>query len=207
MARRIKRAMDVFVAAASLVLAAPLMMLVAVVVRASSRGPAIFTQRRVGKRGRPFSIHKFRTMVETRNPGGQLLPDSERLTSVGRWLRRSSIDELPQLWDVLVGELSLVGPRPLPLHYYSSLTERETLRHAVEPGITGWAQIRGRNEASWDQRLADDVWYVENWSIRLDLFILWKTLLMVATGRGVVVDPHSAMKDLDEERASRMPAR
>lgn len=207
MARRIKRAMDVFVAAASLVLAAPLMMLVAVVVRASSRGPAIFTQRRVGKRGRPFSIHKFRTMVETRNPGGQLLPDSERLTSVGRWLRRSSIDELPQLWDVLVGELSLVGPRPLPLHYYSSLTERETLRHAVEPGITGWAQIRGRNEASWDQRLADDVWYVENWSLRLDLFILWKTLLMVATGRGVVVDPHSAMKDLDEERASRMPAR
>jgi lipopolysaccharide/colanic/teichoic acid biosynthesis glycosyltransferase len=162
----------------------------------------VFRQRRPGLGGRPFTLKKFRTMNDARGPDGRFLPDAGRLTPLGRFLRRTSLDELPQLWNVLWGEMSLVGPRPLRWHYLPYFTPRERLRHTVRPGITGWAQIHGRNEASWDHRLANDVWYVEHWSLWLDCRILCLTLLQVFRGRGVVVDANSIMKDLDEERKS-----
>ena len=145
-------------------------------------------------------------MTDARGPDGRLLLDRDRLTAVGRFLRKTSLDELPQLWNVLRGELSLVGPRPLPIHYYPYFTDRERLRHGVKPGITGWAQVNGRNEASWDRRLAADVWYAENWSFALDLRILLATVAAVLQRRGVVVDPRSTMLNLDEERRGRETA-
>ena len=123
-----------------------------------------------------------------------------RLTPLGRSIRRTSLDELPQLWNVLRGDMSLVGPRPLRWDYLPYFTPRERLRHSVRPGITGWAQIHGRNEASWDQRFSNDVWYVEHWSLGLDIRILWQTFWQVVGGRGVVVDARATMKNLDEER-------
>jgi lipopolysaccharide/colanic/teichoic acid biosynthesis glycosyltransferase len=201
-----KRVLDVAVAVTIAIAAAPLLCLIALVVRWTSPGPAVFRQPRVGKEARVFTLCKFRTMTDTRDPDGRLLLDRDRLTPVGGFLRKTSLDELPQLWNVLRGELSLVGPRPLPVHYYPYFTERERLRHSVRPGITGWAQVNGRNEASWDQRLAADVWYAENWSFTLDLRILIATVAAVLQRRGVVVDPRSTMLNLDEERRGQATA-
>ncbi|RKX61089.1 MAG: hypothetical protein DRP37_04455, partial [Thermodesulfobacteriota bacterium] len=131
---------------------------------------------------------------------GKDLPDNVRLTTLGRFLRKTSLDELPQLWNVFKGDISLVGPRPLLERYNPYFNERERLRFSVKPGITGWAQIHGRNEASWDKRLENDVWYVEHWSLGLDLKILVLTIKKVLSGKGVVVDAQSVMLDLDEER-------
>lgn len=165
--------------------------------------PVLFRQTRPGYRAKPFFLYKFRTMREAYGPDGTPRPDAERLTRLGRFLRRKSLDELPQLWNVCRGDMSLVGPRPLLTRYLPYFTDRERLRQTVRPGITGWAQIRGRNAASWDQRLSDDVWYVENWSLSLDLKILLMTLKAVLEGSGVVVDPRATMLNLDEERAAR----
>jgi len=195
-----KRVLDTAVAVAVGIAAAPLLCLIALAVRWTSPGPAIFRQPRAGEGGRVFALCKFRTMTDARGPDGRLLLDRDRLTAVGRFLRKTSLDELPQLWNVLRGELSLVGPRPLPIHYCPYFTDRERLRHSVKPGVTGWAQVSGRNEASWDRRLAADVWYAENWSFTLDFRILLATVAAVLQRRGVVVDPRSVMLDLDEER-------
>ncbi len=195
-----KRALDVVASGALLAVLSPVFAAIAVAIRATMGRPVLFAQLRPGLDGRLFRIYKFRTMTDRRGPDGEPLPDGERLTPFGRWLRRKSLDELPELLNVLKGDMSLVGPRPLLSRYlpYYSATERR--RHAVRPGITGWAQIHGRNEAGWDERLARDVWYVDHMSLGLDLKILARTVFAVLRGAGVVTDPRSAMQNLDEER-------
>jgi sugar transferase EpsL len=194
----LKRLLDVGGAAFLLVALSPVMLAVWFLVRWKMGAPAVFSHARPGVGGRPFVLYKFRTMTDDQ---GRDLPDAARLTPFGRWLRRMSLDEFPQLWNVLRGEMSLVGPRPLRLDYLPYMTPREMLRHTVRPGITGWAQIHGRNESAWDERLANDVWYVENWSLWLDVKILFLTVFKVLRSKNVVADPQSVMKNLNEERA------
>jgi lipopolysaccharide/colanic/teichoic acid biosynthesis glycosyltransferase len=165
--------------------------------------PVLFRQERPGRLGVPFRMFKFRTMTDARGPDGQLLPDRERLTRLGTWLRKTSLDELPELINVLRGEMSLVGPRPLLMRYTPYFTEEERVRLAVRPGITGLAQVSGRNLVSWDQRLALDVRYVREWSLSLDFRILMLTVLRVFSRGGVVVDAESVMRNLDDERRDR----
>lgn len=199
--RGVKRVMDVSIATALLVLFAPLIFLLAGVVRVALGTPVIFRQRRIGLHEQPFTIYKFRTMTDKRSADGSLLPDGERLTRLGRWLRASSLDELPELWNVLDGTMSLVGPRPLLPQYLPYYTERERVRHSVRPGITGYAQVNGRNAAGWNERLEMDAWYVQNWSPLLDLRILAATVRAVVSRKGVAIDPRSHMLDLDVERS------
>jgi len=199
----VKRLFDILLAAVILAVASPVMIAIALVIRATMGPPVLFRQVRPGKNKKPFTLLKFRTMNEARGGNGRLLPDSRRLTPLGRFLRRTSLDELPQLVNVLTGDMSIVGPRPLLCRYLPYYTERECLRFAVRPGITGWAQIHGRNLLGWDERLAFDAWYVENWSLALDCRILLRTLLACTTQKGLVVDPRSTGGlDLDEERGN-----
>lgn len=198
-----KRLFDLLAAGLALVLfALPLLVLVSVI-RYKLGSPVLFRQTRPGLGGQPFELIKFRTMTDARDAAGELLPDTERLTPFGRLLRATSLDELPELWNVLRGDMSLVGPRPLLMRYLPYYTEQEAKRHRVRPGLTGWAQLHGRNTLSWDERLALDVWYVENRSMLLDLRILLQTVLMVLRRDGVVIDPRAAMQDLDVERGAR----
>lgn len=198
----LKRGMDLVGAACGLVLLAPVMLVVALLIRLTMGSPVLFRQERPGLYGRPFTMYKFRTMLDIRNERGELLPDELRLTPVGRFLRRTSLDELPELFNVLKGDMSLVGPRPLLSKYLPYYTEREHLRHSVKPGITGWAQVNGRNYLNWDERLAMDIWYVENWSLLLDVKVIILTFCQVFRRHGVIVNPCSYMADLDEERRS-----
>ena len=191
-----KRIFDVVVAAVLLVVASPVVAVVALVVRVAIGSPVLFRQTRLGLRERPFDIVKFRTMTDARGPGGELLPDAERLTPVGRFLRRSSLDELPELVNVVRGEMSLVGPRPLPVRYRDRYSPEERRRHRVRPGITGWAQVQGRNALDWNERLAADVWYVDHRSFALDLKILARTVAVVFGGGGVSAPGHATMADL-----------
>jgi lipopolysaccharide/colanic/teichoic acid biosynthesis glycosyltransferase len=181
----VKTAADRLVAAVGLLLAAPVIGAAAVAVRASMGSPVLFVQERPGRDARPIRIVKFRTMREATGPDGQPLPDAERLTGVGRFLRSTSIDELPQLWNVLRGELSLVGPRPLLTRYLPRYTPEQARRHEVVPGITGWAQVNGRNDVSWEEKFALDLWYVDHWSLALDLRILAMTVGKVLRREGV----------------------
>jgi lipopolysaccharide/colanic/teichoic acid biosynthesis glycosyltransferase len=198
-----KRLFDLTITLVGLVLIAPLLLMIAVIVRIKLGSPVIFRQQRPGLHGKTFVIYKFRTMTDKLDDEGNLLSDAERLTGFGKFLRSSSLDELPELFNVLKGEMSLVGPRPLLMRYLPYYTERERLRFTVLPGITGWAQINGRNEVTWDRRLAYDSWYVENRSFRLDLKILFLTFFRVLGSKGVVVDARSIMLNLDEERCER----
>jgi sugar transferase EpsL len=200
-----KRALDILISGAALLVLSPLLLAVAVSVYWKLGRPALFRQVRPGWRERPLTLYKFRTMTNQRGRDGNLLPDHLRLSRFGCFLRAWSLDELPQLWNVLRGDMSLVGPRPMRWDYLPYFTPRERLRHTVRPGITGWAQIHGRNEASWEHRFANDVWYVENRSLGLDCRILWQTIRQVLRGQGVVVDAQSIMKNLDEERQSMLP--
>lgn len=154
-------------------------------VRSKLGRPALFRQLRPGLWGKPFEIIKFRTMTDARAPDGQLLPDAERLTAFGRFLRASSLDELPGLWSVLKGDMSLVGPRPLLMDYLPLYSAEQSRRHEVRPGITGWAQINGRNALSWDEKFKLDVWYVDNRSLWLDIKILWLTVRKVLVRDGI----------------------
>jgi len=197
----VKRLVDILGALVGLIILSPVMLVVAVVVYVSMGPPVLFKQERAGLNGRPFMLYKFRTMLDLRDKHGNLLPDEKRLTPVGRFLRNWSLDELPQFWNVLKGDMSLVGPRALLMEYLPFYTEREKLRHSVKPGITGWAQINGRNLLSWNERLEMDVWYVENWSILLDIKILFLTVIAVLNKKGLIVNPRSVMLDLDEERS------
>ena len=172
--------MDVAAAGLALVLLAPVLAAVAAVIRCTMGSPILLTQVRPGLLERPFRVLKFRTMSDARDGEGRLLPDAERLTPVGRWLRERSVDELPQLLNVLAGDMSLVGPRPLLFRYLDRYTPRQRLRHTVKPGITGWAQVNGRNAADWETRLEHDAWYAEHWSLRLDLRILILTIARLA---------------------------
>jgi len=181
----LKRSMDVLVAGAALLLLALPLALLWVLVLRKLGSPVLFRQVRPGQHGRPFMMVKFRTMTDKRGADGELLPDALRLTPFGRFLRSSSLDELPELWNVLRGEMSLVGPRPLLMEYLPLYSTAQARRHEVRPGITGWAQINGRNAVSWDQRFQLDVWYVDHKSLWLDVKILWLTVRKVLVREGI----------------------
>jgi lipopolysaccharide/colanic/teichoic acid biosynthesis glycosyltransferase len=180
-----KRALDVVGAAAGLAVSAPLLAAAAVAVRFTMGRPVLFRQTRPGRGGVPFTIIKLRTMRDATDIAGRARPDSERLTSLGRVLRASSVDELPELWNVLRGDMSLVGPRPLLMEYLDRYTTEQARRHEVRPGITGWAQVHGRNALTWDEKFALDLWYVDHWSIGVDLRILFRTVAIVFARQGV----------------------
>jgi len=180
-----KRTLDILISSLLLLLTLPLMGLVTVVVRIALGRPVFFRQQRPGYRGKPFILYKFRTMAETFGADGRPLPDGERLGPLGRWLRRTSLDELPELLNVLRGEMSLVGPRPLLTSYLDLYTAEQARRHEVRPGITGWAQINGRNIVSWADQFKMDVWYVDHHSLGLDLKIMLRTVWLVFSGKGV----------------------
>jgi sugar transferase EpsL len=196
----VKRLVDVLASAAGLLLLSPLLLVIALAVRWSMGSSVLFRQVRPGRHAVPFQMYKFRSMRDAEDEHGNPLPDAARLTRIGRFLRKSSLDELPALINVLKGDMSLVGPRPLLTRYLPYYSPREQRRHDVRPGITGWAQVNGRNAVSWDERLEMDVWYVANQSLWLDLRVLIRTVASLFTRNGVVVDPRSQMLDLDEER-------
>lgn len=174
-----KRLFDIFVAAAALVALSPVLAVLAVQVARKMGRPVLFVQVRPGKDAKPFRMLKFRTMRDAVGPDGTPLPDAERLTPLGAWLRATSLDELPELWNVLRGDMSLVGPRPLLMEYLPLYSPEQARRHEVRPGITGWAQINGRNAISWDEKFAHDIWYVDNAGFLLDLRILAGTVRKV----------------------------
>ena len=194
----LKRVFDIVVSAVALTVLAPVMGLIALAVWRTMGRPVLFRQARPGLHGKPFVMYKFRTMRDLRDAEGNLLPDEARLTPFGRWLRTTSLDELPELVNVLRGEMSLVGPRPLLMEYLERYTPEQARRHEVKPGITGWAQIHGRNNLSWDERFKLDVWYVDNWSLWLDLKILWRTLWMVLRREGISAQGHATMPRFGE---------
>ncbi|TKB74257.1 MAG: sugar transferase [Nitrospira sp.] len=197
----LKRLLDIVAASVGLMVSGPLMVVVAVIIRATMGSPVLFRQRRPGLHGRIFTLLKFRTMSVDRDRERQSQFDAHRVTPLGRILRQTSLDELPQLFNVLRGDMSLVGPRPLLPEYLPYYSTRELLRHTVKPGITGWAQVNGRNRLSWDQRLELDVWYAEHRSLRLDLRILYLTALRVLQRRDINLDPRVNLLPLDRERS------
>ena len=182
---RLKRAFDLLVVAAMAVAWGPLLLITAMAVRLSLGSPVLFRQRRPGLHGRPFELVKFRTMRPDRSAGTAPESDADRLTEFGRFLRSTSLDELPELWNVIKGDMSLVGPRPLLMEYLPLYSAEQARRHEVRPGITGWAQVNGRNALSWEEKFAMDVWYVDHWSLRLDLVILWRTVVKVLVREGI----------------------
>lgn len=181
----VKRLFDISVALLGLVVLAPFGILIALLVLASVGRPIIFSQTRPGLGGKPFLIYKFRTMSDEHDEDGRDLPDAARLTRFGEFLRSTSLDELPELWNVLIGDMSLVGPRPLLMEYLPLYTSEQARRHDVRPGMTGWAQIKGRNALSWAEKFDLDVWYVDNRSFWLDLRILGSTIVMVLKREGI----------------------
>ncbi|MBM3187133.1 MAG: sugar transferase [Chloroflexi bacterium] len=183
--RALKRAFDLTVAALGLVVLAPLLLLVGALIWLLMGPPILFRQERPGLHGKPFTVLKFRTMAEARDAQGKPLPDSERFTGLGRLLRSLSLDELPELVNVLRGEMSIVGPRPLLMRYLERYTPRQMRRHEVRPGITGWAQVNGRNAITWEDKFELDVWYVEHWSLGLDLKIVLLTVWKSLTREGI----------------------
>ena len=188
-----KRLLDVILAFAVLVLLAPLMGLIALAITLFIGRPVLFQQRRPGLNGRPFLMTKFRTMRDTRDAKGNLLEDRLRMTRVGQILRTSSLDELPELWNVLKGDMSLVGPRPLLMEYLPLYTQQQKRRHDVRPGVTGWAQVNGRNAISWEEKFEFDIWYVDNQNLWLDIKILWKTGIKVLKHEGIADAEHVTM--------------
>jgi len=193
MGRGGKRVLDVLVAAIGLGVLSPALVGVALAVRRDMGSPVLFRQRRPGRGGRPFQMLKFRTMSDARDARGELLSDAQRVTRLGRFLRSSSLDELPELVNVLRGEMSLVGPRPLLMEYLPLYSPQQARRHEVRPGITGWAQVNGRNAISWEDRLTLDVWYVDHWSFWLDVRILGRTLWAVLSRAGITQRGHATM--------------
>jgi lipopolysaccharide/colanic/teichoic acid biosynthesis glycosyltransferase len=189
-----KRGMDVAMAGVALLVASPLMAAIAVTIRLCD-GPVLFRQMRPGYKGKPFTLLKFRTMRDARDAQGLLLPDVERLTAVGMLLRQLSLDELPQLWNVLRGEMSLVGPRPLLMQYMERYSPEQLRRHDVKPGITGWAQVNGRNATSWPERFHLDLWYVNNWSLAVDAWILLRTPWQLVKRNGISQRGHATMPE------------
>jgi sugar transferase EpsL len=190
----LKRAFDLVVSACALVILSPLLAAIALLTGWLTGLPVIFAQDRSGRDGKPFRILKFRTMKDARDAGGRLLPDAERLTPFGRFLRSTSLDELPELINVLKGDMGLVGPRPLLMEYLPLYSPEQARRHEVRPGITGWAQVNGRNALTWEEKFRLDVWYVDNRSFWLDLKILWMTLVAVLARKGISQEGHATME-------------
>lgn len=180
-----KRALDLVLASGGLFVLSPVLGIVAVLVRRNLGTPVLFRQVRPGLDGRPFTLLKFRTMRDAVDPDGAPLPDADRLTDFGRRLRSSSLDELPELWNVICGDMSLIGPRPLLMEYLPLYSVTQARRHLVRPGLTGWAQVNGRNAMSWASKFELDVWYVDHVSLRLDLRILWRTVASVVRREGI----------------------
>lgn len=195
-----KRVFDVLLASLLLIVFSPVLIAVAVAVRVFIGKPILFIQRRPGLAGKPFALVKFRTMQGDVDEAGELRPDDARLTSFGRSLRSSSLDELPELWNVLKGDMSLVGPRPLLMEYLHLYSPRQARRHEVRPGITGWAQVNGRNTISWEEKFRLDVWYVDNQSLLLDLKILIMTAGKVLTRKGITQDGHATSEKFTGNR-------
>ena len=188
-----KRLIDIIFSAMALALLSPVILATATVIRLRMGAPVLFAQQRPGLQGRPFKMYKFRTMLDAHGADGHPLPDSERLTPFGRFLRSTSLDELPGLWSVLKGDMSLVGPRPLLMSYLPLYSPEQTRRHEVRPGITGWAQVNGRNALSWEEKFALDVWYVDHRSLVLDLKILLLTVRKVLARDGISADGEATM--------------
>jgi len=193
---------DLILSALGLAILSPLLLLTALTIWLTMGRPILFRQVRPGLKGKPFESYKFRTMVDLRNEQGFPLPDEQRLTPVGRFLRSSSLDELPQFFNVLRGDMSLVGPRPLLMEYLGRYTPEQARRHEVRPGITGWAQVNGRNSLSWDQKFQLDVWYVDHWSLWLDLKILVMTIGRVLRRDGISAPGHLTMPEFLGEKES-----
>ena len=190
-----KRLLDLVLTVPGLILISPLLAAIALLIRVRLGRPVFFRQVRPGLRGEPFLVYKFRTMSDLRTADGRLLPDQVRLTGLGRFLRSFSLDELPELFNVIKGEMSLVGPRPLLMEYLNRYTPEQARRHDVLPGITGWAQINGRNALTWEQKFAYDVWYVDHWSTALDLKILAQTLLKTVLREGISQPGHATAEE------------
>lgn len=188
-----KRFLDLAMAVPALLLLAPVFGAIALVGRIQMGVPVLFCQVRPGLGGRPFRLWKFRTMTDGRDEQGRLLPDEQRLTRLGRFLRSTSLDELPELWNVLKGDMSLVGPRPLLMEYLPLYSPEQARRHEVRPGLTGWAQVNGRNAISWEEKFAFDVWYVDHVSFGLDCRILWRTFRQVFRRAGISAEGHATM--------------
>jgi sugar transferase EpsL len=189
----IKRSIDILVSFSILALGWPLLLCIGALIRWKMGPPVVFRMRRPGLYGIPFIFYKFRTMNDDRAPDGEPLPDRMRLTPLGKFLRRWSLDELPQLWNVLRGQMSLVGPRPLLMEYLDLYTPEQARRHDVKPGITGWAQIHGRNAISWEKKFALDNWYVAHWSLYLDMQIMLITILRIFRQEGINSAAHETM--------------
>lgn len=190
-----KRKFEIYIALILLVIAFPLLIFIALLVRKNLGMPVLFKQKRPGLHGKPFTMFKFRTMNHQLITSGKLLPDSKRLTRFGRFLRSSSLDELPELINVFKGEMSIVGPRPLLMQYLERYSPEQARRHEVRPGITGWAQINGRNTLSWEEKFKLDVWYVDNQSFWLDLKIIVLTIVKVFRREGISADGEATMKE------------
>lgn len=203
----LKRLIDILVSATGLLICSPVFAVIWLLVRWRLGAPSLFTQVRPGLEGKPFRMYKFRTMTNQCDANGKLLPNEQRMTRLGNFLRSSSLDELPELWNVLKGDMSLVGPRPLLVEYLEYYTPEQRRRHDVRPGVTGWAQVNGRNAISWDQKLELDVWYVDNQSTWLDLYILWRTIGKVIQREGIRHEGSVCMPRFDEYVKSLREAR
>ncbi len=199
--KRLKRVFDILFSLLLLIVLSPILAVVFLMVSTKLGRPAIFKQQRPGldkkdgRGSRIFTMYKFRTMTDERDENGELLPDNVRLTSFGRFLRRTSLDELPEFWNILKGDMSFVGPRPLLVRYLDRYSTEQARRHEVRPGLTGWAQINGRNAISWEEKFELDVWYVDHWSFTLDLKILWKTVIKVIKKDGISADGEATMPE------------
>ncbi len=191
----IKRCMDIVASLGGLIFLSPVLVVLAVLVRRKLGSPVLFRQQRPGLNGKIFTMYKFRTMTDARNEEGNLLPDEDRLPPFGKFLRSTSLDELPELINVLKGNMSLVGPRPLLVQYLPRYSDFQARRHEVRPGITGWAQVNGRNAISWEEKFSLDVWYVDNASFILDLKILWITVLKIMKREGISQEGQATMSE------------
>jgi len=189
----IKRLFDIFSSIIGLLVLAPVILIIALLIHRKLGSPVLFYQVRPGKDEKPFEMIKFRTMRDAIDKDGMPLPDSERITPFGNFLRNSSLDELPELWNVLKGDMSFVGPRPLLKEYLPLYSPEQARRHNVRPGITGWAQVNGRNAISWEEKFKYDIWYVENQSFWLDMKIIWMTIKKVIAREGISADDHATM--------------
>ncbi|MFH1931528.1 MAG: sugar transferase [Pseudomonadota bacterium] len=190
-----KRIFDLVLTIPGLLVISPALIMIALLVRSRLGRPVFFKQTRPGLHGKPFAIYKFRTMTDARDADGKLLPDAERLTRLGRFLRAASLDELPELFNILKGDMSIVGPRPLLMQYLARYTPEQARRHEAKPGLTGWAQVNGRNALSWEDKFALDVWYVDNWSLKLDLKIIGMTILSVLRREGISQEGQATMEE------------
>lgn len=202
-----KRALDLLIAVPAMLLCLPVLVIVALAIRIGMGSPVLFRQIRPGYRGRPFTLMKLRTMRNATGADGKALPDAARLTRLGGFLRSTSLDELPQLFNIICGDISLVGPRPLLTQYLARYTPEQARRHDVIPGLTGWAQINGRNAISWEEKFALDVWYVDHWSLWLDLRIIGMTFLRVVQRSGVASEGHATMPEFMGSAAAETLAR